>query len=502
MSYLTNLSRRTFLQRSAAIASTFAMGSIIPLELTAKGLSTPKKKSVKSGFFPEDFWWGAATAAYQVEGAVNEDGRGQSIWDTFSHTAGRTFNGDTGDVACNQYQLFESDIKLMAELGIKHYRFSISWSRILPDGRGQVNEKGMDYYRRLIDTLLKYGIEPHATLYHWDLPQALQNRYLGWQSREIVGDFADYATVVVKRLGDRVQHWMTLNEISSMTYNGYGVKNKPIHAPGLMLNSRKEFLQIIHNALLAHGACCQAIRAASPGKSFVSIAENFNSYVPVIETFENIIASRKAFLRDEKNGGIIMPVLTGNYSETWLADCGADAPTIAGGDMKLIGQPLDELGYNCYSGVYVATADNEKGFEAIPFNSRYPKGNVYWLNILPESIYWGVRHISETAGCPNLPIFISENGLADGTVLTAKGELNDIDRVMYYRSYLTQVHRAVAEGFPLIGYFPWSLLDNYEWADGYSSRFGMVYVDYATQKRIPKLSYHWYQQVIKNSRVM
>lgn len=501
MSSTKKLSRRSFINKSAALATTLALGANIPLDLSAKQ-TINVKKPINPIMFPDDFWWGAATAAFQVEGATNEDGRGKSIWDTFSHTPGRILNADTADVACDQYHLFEKDIKLMSDLGIKHYRFSISWSRVMPDGRGSVNEKGMDYYRRLVDSLLKNGITPHITLYHWDLPQTLQDKYNGWQSRQIVGDFSDYATAIVSRLGDKVEHWMTLNEIASMTYNGYGVKNSPIHAPGLILNSRKDLLQIVHHALLAHGAGCQAIRAASPRKCSVAIAENFNSYVPVIETPENIIAAQKAFIRDEKNGGIILPILTGKYSESWLSDCGADAPTIANGDMNLIHQPLDKLGYNCYSGIYVAAANNDRGYETMPFNANYPKGNVNWLNILPESIYWGIRHIGQTAGCPTLPIFISENGLADGTSLTAKGTLNDIDRIMYFRSYLTQVHRAVAEGLPIVGYFPWSLLDNFEWADGYSSRFGMVYVDYATQKRIPKLSYHWYQQVINNNRVM
>jgi beta-glucosidase len=405
-------------------------------------------------------------------------------------------------VACDQYHRYEEDIQLMAALGVKHYRFSISWPRVMPNGTGKVNEKGVDYYNRLVDTLLKHGIMPHPTLYHWDLPQALQDKYLGWQSREIVGDFGDYATMIVKRLGDRVQHWMTLNEISSMTFNSYSVTRKPIHAPALILNSKKEFNNTVHNALLAHGTACQAIRAASPQKCFVAAAENFTSYVPVIETPENIEAARLAFMRDDRNGAIIMPILTGQYPEKWLEDVGENAPDIKDGDMKLIGQPLDELGFNCYSGMYVQAAENKTGFRVIPFSKKYPKGNMHWLNIVPESIYWGVRMVTDAADQKKLPIFISENGYADGVDANAEGYVEDVDRIFYYRGYLAQLLRAVNDGYPVTGYFPWSLMDNFEWADGYSRRFGMVHVNYETLKRTPKLSYYWYQQVIKNLRIM
>lgn len=504
MDELSKISRRSFLGKSALATAALTFGSNIPNLLAAKP-NKPTAANSKSKLldcFPADFWWGGATAAYQVEGAANEDGRGASIWDTLSHTPGATINGDTGDVACDQYHRYESDIKMMAALGIKHYRFSISWTRVMPSGRGQVNEKGVDYYNRLVDTLLKHGIMPHPTLYHWDLPQALQDKYAGWQSREVVGDFSDYATMIVKRLGDRVQHWMTLNEISSMTFNSYGVKRKPIHAPAIMLNSQKDFNNTVHNALLAHGAACQAIRAASSQKCFVAAAENFTSYIPVFDSPENIEAARLAFMRDDRNGAIIMPILTGKYPEKWLEDAGSSAPDIMAGDMKLIGQPLDELGFNCYSGMYAQAADNKTGFRVIPFSKKYPKGNMHWLNIVPEAIYWGVRMVTDAAGKKNLPIFISENGYADGVEANADGYVEDIDRIFYYRQYLTQLQRAVNEGYPVKGYFPWSLMDNFEWSDGYSRRFGMVHVDYKTQVRTPKLSYYWYKEVVKNNRVM
>jgi len=495
-----HLSRRSFIGTAVAASATLAAGGAMASPVAA---DLPRSKSPSEpGLFPKDFWWGSATAAYQVEGAASEDGRGPSIWDTFSHTPGMTDGGDTGDVACDQYHRYEEDAKLMADLGVKHYRFSISWPRILPEGRGAVNEKGVDYYRRLVDALRQHGITPHATLFHWDLPQALQDRYAGWQSREVAKDFGDYATATVKRLGDRITNWMTINETSSFAIGGYGVGKAGNKAPGITLPTEKARWQVVHNALLAHGTACQAIRAASPGRCNIATAEDFSSYVPMAETPENIAAARRGFTRDNRNGAILMPILTGRYDEGWLEDHRASAPDIADGDMKLIGQPLDALGFNCYTGTYVRAADNPKGYEVMPMFEGYPKGNMPWLNILPDAIYWGIRLVSEAAGKKNLPIFISENGCADGASPAADELVRDTDRIMYYRAYLRQVQRAVSEGFPVIGYFPWSLLDNFEWTCGYSKRFGMVRVNFQTQKRTPKLSYRWYQEVIRQNRVV
>lgn len=446
--------------------------------------------------FPEDFWWGSATAAYQVEGAANEGGRGLSIWDTFSHTPGKTWNSDTGDVACDQYHRFPEDVRLMAELGVKHYRFSISWSRILPQGTGTVNEDGVDYYRRLSDELLAHGITPHATLYHWDLPQALEDAYGGWRNRKIVDDFACYASETVRCLGDRITHWMTLNEIESFVGLGWDVGRPGSNAPGGILGNLLERAQIYHHALLAHGAACQAIRAASPKPCFVSIAENFHSFVPIIETAENIEAAKRAFMRESPNSRVLIPLLTGNYPAQWLTEM----PEVQDGDMELIAQPLDGLGFNCYTGSYVRAADNSKGYEILPFSENYPKGNMPWLNIVPESIYWGIRLVNGIVG--KIPVFITENGIADGVEPLPTGEVLDLDRIMYYRAYLSQVRRAMEEGYPVLGYFSWSLLDNFEWAYGYSKRFGMIRVDFETLKRTPKLSYRWYQEVIRQNRVV
>jgi len=494
-----NISRRSFLGAASVATAVLAAARAVPSALAAPAARV--QENLEPGTFPKDFWWGCATAAYQVEGATNEDGRAPSIWDTFSREPGRTENGDTGDVASDQYHRYEEDAKLMAGLGVRHYRLSLSWSRILPQGRGAVNEKGLDYYRRLADALAKHGITPHATLYHWDIPQALQDRYAGWQSREVVKDFGDYATLVAKRLGDRITHWMTLNEIASFACGGYAVGRTAHHAPGIALKTKKEHRQVVHHALLAHGTACQALRAAAPGACHVAVAENYTSYVPAIETPENIEAARRAFTR-ENNGAILVPLLTGRYDEKWLEDHRAEAPDLADGDEKLIGQPLDALGFNCYSGQYVRAADNPKGYDILPTFEGYPKGNMPWLNIVPESIYWGIRLVGEVAGQKSLPIFISENGCADGCEPNARGEVLDTDRVMYCRAYLRQLQRAIAEGYPVVGYFPWSLLDNFEWACGYTKRFGLIRVDYKTQTRTPKLSYSWYKEVIRQNRVV
>lgn len=451
--------------------------------------------------FPPDFWWGISTASYQIEGAVKEDGRGTSIWDTFSHLPGRVANNDNGDVACDHYHRFADDVKLMAELGVKHYRFSIAWPRILPEGRGRVNEKGVDFYRRLVDELLNHGITPHATLYHWDLPQALQDAYAGWQSREIIRDFGGYAEVVVKRLGDRIKHWMTLNEICTFVELGWDVGKPGLHAPSVTIRNEAERSQIYHHTLLAHGTACQVIRATSPGPCHVSIAENYEAVVPVIENAVHIEAARRAFLRG-RNGRVLVPLLTGAYDPDWLADHASAAPRIEDGDMELIAQPLDGLGFNCYSGHYVQAAENPKGYEVLVPFERYPKVNMPWLNLVPESIYWGIRLVSEAVGKRDLPVFITENGCADGADPDVNGYVLDTDRVMYYRAYLRQVHRAYAEGYPVAGYLPWSFMDNFEWYDGYTKRFGMVRVDYETLRRIPKLSYRWYQNVVREGRVM
>jgi beta-glucosidase len=495
--YGTN--RRTFLTQTAGLAALAAAATSVPGSIAR---ANPIMRVPDQNSFPKDFYWGAATAAYQIEGAAAEDGRKPSVWDTFSHTPGRVKNGDTGDVACDHYHRFEDDVELMADLGIKHYRFSISWPRVMPGGRGAVNERGVEFYSRLTDTLLEHGITPHATLFHWDSPQALEDLYGSWRSRDMAKDFADYCTQVVKRLGDRITNWMTINEIFCFTYMGYGVNEVPPHAPGTVVKSRKEVLQTVHHALLAHGLGCEAIRAATPKPAQVSLVVNYDAFVPVVETPENIEAAKRAFVAEEHNGTVLVPALTGQYNPVTLATLGANAPDIQAGDMKIIGQPLDLLGYNIYTGSYVRAADNARGYEVLPLPREYPKIYMPWLNFVPESLYWGVRMITDALGKKNLPIVISENGCATDDEMTGAGEVLDLTRVMYQRSYLRNAQRAAAEGYPLKGYFHWSLMDNFEWSWGYTRRFGMTYVDFKTQKRTPKQSFHWYQKAMQENRIV
>lgn len=452
--------------------------------------------------FPQKFQWGVATAAYQIEGAATVDGRRPSVWDTFSATPGKVLNGDTGAIACDHYHRYKEDIQLMAALGVQHYRLSIAWPRIVPEGRGAVNQAGIDFYQRLIDCLRHHNITPHVTLFHWDSPQALEERYGSWRSREMAQDFADYVTVVVSHLGDRVTHWMTLNEIACFTHMGYDVGTNPPHAPGTRVSSRKQVWQTSHHALLAHGLGCQAIRAASPGPCSVALVDNVSVTVPIVESPEHIAAAQTALHTCGANGGILFPALTGAYSPLLLKQLGADAPELQAGDLETIHQPLDAFGLNIYTGNYVRAVNQGQGYEFLGLSDAYPRLNMPWLWMVPEALYWGVRHLRETLGRSDLPVFITENGCAAQDTLTAQGEVLDLDRILYLRQYLKAAHRCVSEGYPLQGYFLWSFLDNFEWAWGYDRRFGITYVDYATQQRIPKASFHWYAECIRRNRVV
>jgi beta-glucosidase len=493
---MTGHSRRRFLGLAGASAAALFTGGCRRQE----GPVAPAESVAEKFRFPADFQWGTATAACQIEGAASLHGKGESIWDTFSRKQGAIDGGDTPAVACNFYHRFPEDVKLMRELGVKHFRFSISWPRVLPEGTGPVNAKGLDFYKRLVDTLLSAGITPHATLYHWDLPQALQDSYAGWQDRRVVEDFGVYAALMGRELGDRVRDWMTLNEISSFTRLSYGVGKPGQMAPGLSLATERDVNQVVHHALLAHGTACQALRASCPKPPRISIAENYSPFVPVVENVSSVEAACRAFRRE--NGGILIPILTGNYDPGWIDDHRDALPEIRPGDMEIIHQPLDALGSNCYTGRYVRPSGTAKGYELIPWSPKYPVAGTSWLHIVPESIYWAVRLVGEAVGRKDLPIFISENGCADSCDADAAGLVADVDRIMYYRAYLSQLRRAVAEGFPVSGYFPWSLLDNFEWSRGYSQRFGLVRVDYATQKRTPKLSFGWYREVIRTRRIV
>jgi len=471
----------------------FAKGAAVSAATAYAGLSLPRLALGQSAAltYPKSFLWGCATAAYQVEGGAKEDGRGPSIWDTFSHTPGKTYHGETGDVADDTYHLYKDDVQLLKGLGVSIYRMSISWSRVFPEGKGEPNAKGLDYYNRVVDELLANHITPYVTLFHWDLPQALDG---GWQNRDTPKAFADYAAYVTKKLGDRVNHWMTTNEFVCFTDLGYGVGQ---FAPGLKLPAA-QVNQVRHHGILAHGLGVQAIRANTPSGTQVGLAENATVFVPVIETPEHIEAARKATRLG--NAQFLTALMEGQYPDQYLQHEGANAPKVEPGDMKAIGSPLDFVGLNIYVPLYARADDSPLGFAVEPMPSSYPRMFSPWLALGPECIYWGVRNVCDLWKPKG--IYITENGTSSDDQVNASGHIEDVDRVMYLRNHLTHLHRAVSEGYPVKGYFLWSLMDNFEWADGYSKRFGIHYVDFKTLKRTPKLSAEWYKDVIAKNTVL
>ena len=487
------VSRRTF----GRLLTAGAAATTLPALAASAQPDQNAVPAAGSGKFPEGFLWGSATASYQVEGAVKEDGRGQSIWDTFSHTPGKTHNGDTGDVADDDYHRYREDIAIMKELGLKTCRFSIAWPRIFPEGTGKPNPKGLDHYQRFVDELHNAGIEPFCTLYHWDLPQALEDKG-GWQNRATSEAFAAYCGYTAGKLSDRISHFMTTNEIETFTDLGY--KNGT-HAPGLQLDP-KAFAQVCHNAVLGHGLAVQAIRAQAKAGTQVGLAENISSTVPAIATDEHIRAGRTAI--QEENARYMNVIQTGKYTDAYLKKLGPNAPQFTDADLKAISSPLDFVGINVYTPTYVMAAPgSDLGYQVVPFPTSYPHMFSDWLHIGPEALYWGPKLAHEVWGIKT--IYITENGASSDDKLTpdAQGNMQvlDTDRTMYLRNYLTQLHRGVSEGVPDKGYFLWSLLDNYEWADGYEKRFGITYVDFQTQKRIPKLSSRFYKATIAANAV-
>lgn len=480
---MRSISRRQFGKTVAASAAAVAAGLSWPVELAGQtGLDSPA--------FPRGFVWGCATSAYQIEGAVHADRRGPSVWDVFAHRSGTTYQGQTGDVADDSYHLYKQDVRLLHNLGARGYRFSISWSRIFPQGAGQPNTLGIDYYQRLVDELLANGIEPYVTLFHWDLPQALPD---GWQTRDTAQAFADYAAYVSRHLGDRVRHFMTTNEFICFTDEGYLTGR---FAPGLKLPPA-QVNQIRHHGLLAHGLGAQAIRAHAPSTVRVGLAENPKVFVPVIADAHHIEAARRA--TREENAPFLTTVLEGNYPASYLEKQGANAPHGTPDEMKAIATPLDFVGLNVYQPNYVRAADNPRGYELVPPPASFPHMASPWITVGPECIYWAVRNVCDL--WHPAEVYITENGCSSDDVVTAAGQIEDTDRVMFLRNNLFHLQRA-AEKYPVKGYFLWSLLDNFEWADGFSKRFGIHYVDFSTQKRIPKLSAEWYRKVIAQNQVV
>ncbi|MCW3846314.1 GH1 family beta-glucosidase [Sphingomonas sp. LB-2] len=441
--------------------------------------------------FPQDFKWGCATASYQVEGAATEDGRGPTNWDVFSHTPGKVHDGDTGDVANDSYHRYKEDHQLLKNLGVDMYRMSIAWSRIFPEGRGKPNQKGVDHYKAVLDDLLEQGIDPYVTMFHWDYPSALPG---GWQNRDTSYAFADYAGYMAGQIGDRVQHFMTTNEIRCFTDLSH---KQGLHAPGLKLGD-KDANQVRHHGVLAHGLAVQAIRAKVPARTQIGLAENPTFYVPVMNTPEHIAAARTA-TRDA-NAMFLGVIMEGKYIDSYVRSEGANMPVIKDGDLKIISSPLDFVGLNCYQPNYArADANAASGYKLLPHPTSAPRMASPWLYVGPEVLYWAVRTVTELYG-PKA-IYITENGCSSDDKLV-DGRVEDTDRLMYLRNYIGELQRAVAEGYPAVGYFLWSLMDNFEWADGYSKRFGIHYVDFQTQKRTPKLSAEWYKELIKRKAML
>ncbi|MEU1149593.1 GH1 family beta-glucosidase [Streptomyces sp. NPDC005863] len=464
--------------------------------------------------FPPGFLWGAATAAYQIEGAVREDGRTPSIWDTFSHTPGKVLGGDTGDVAVDHYHRWRDDVRLMADLGLSAYRFSVSWSRVQPTGRGPAVQRGLDFYRALVDELLAHGIQPMVTLYHWDLPQELEDAFPsgsaaggGWPERDTAHRFAEYAGIVAGALGDRVEMWSTLNEPWCSAFLGYG---SGVHAPGR--TDPAAALRAAHHLNLAHGLGAQALRDGLPGRARIGVSLNPSAVRPLTPSPADQDARRR--IDALANRVFTGPMLRGAYDDDLLADTAAitDWSFVGDNDLRIAHHPLDFLGINYYAPAVVSAApadavDRQRADgHGASSHSPWPGADEHVsFHRAPGELTamdWPVDPtglkdllLDYTAQAPGLPLYVTENGAAFDDVPGAGGQVHDPERIRYLHGHLTAVREAIAAGADVRGYYLWSLLDNFEWAYGYSKRFGAVYVDYATQARTPKSSAHWYAKV-------
>ncbi len=447
--------------------------------------------------FPPGFLWGASTSAYQIEGAVDEDGRGRSIWDTFSHTPGNVHGGDTGDIACDSYHRAEEDLALLSELGLGAYRFSIAWPRVQPTGRGAVNQPGLDYYRSLIDGLLARGIAPVATVYHWELPQELEDRG-GWANRDTAARFADYAQLLAQALGDEVAMWITLNEPQQAAHQGYRVGT---HAPG-----KTDFAlaaAATHHLLLGHGLAMEAMRGVLPGRIPIGISLDLH---PIRAAGDDALDAAAA-VDAETNRIFLEPVLHGAYPAGARADLLPAPALIEPGDMRAICAPIDFLGLNYYSPHYVRLGDwddprvGESPLAGHPGVVNYvppelPRTVMGWI-VEPDGLYDTLRALDREA--PRLPVYITENGCAVDDYVTPEGDINDLERIAYLEGHLDAAWRAIQDGVNLSGYFHWSLMDNFEWARGYHRRFGLYFVDFGTQRRLPKRSAAVYAQIARTN---
>lgn len=446
--------------------------------------------------FAKDFVWGAATSSYQIEGTGRDSGKGQNIWDVFTKEPGRVYEGHTGDIACDHYHRFREDVAYMKELGLKGYRFSIDWSRVLPEGTGKVNEKGIDFYNALIDELLEQGIEPYITLYHWELPYEIYKRG-GWMNPEIVEWFGQYARLVAERFSDRVKYFFTLNEPQCFV----GLEFlQGCHAPGVKAPLRDTF-EMAHNALKAHGRAVQMLRAYGKQNVQIGYAPTSGMCYPEKETPKDIEAARKALfaLPDDLSNWTWNvswwsdPVILGKYPEEGMKKYEKYLPVITDEDMKLISQPIDFYGQNIYNGRCIRMGTDGRP-EEVRRPAGFPKTATNWP-VTPEALYWGPKFLYERY---RKPIYITENGMACHDTVSQDGKVHDPNRIDFLARYLKNLKRA-AEEIDIRGYFQWSLMDNFEWDKGYAERFGIIYVDFETQERIWKDSAYWYRDLIRRN---
>ena len=445
--------------------------------------------------FPKNFIWGTATSSYQIEGAVTEDGKGRSIWDDFTRVPGKILDGSSGDVACDHYHRFREDVKLMAEMGIKNYRFSICWPRVLPEGTGRVNPAGIQFYSDLVDCLLAHGIRPFVTLFHWDLPSALHHKG-AWLNDEMPEWFAEYTRVVAQALGDRVKDYFTINEAQCVIGSSYVSCEL---APGIP-HTTPDIIRMTHNLLKAHGRAVQVLREVVPDAK-VGYAPCGSVAVPATDSPEDVEAARQQYFGVPDASTAIGwniswfsdPVCLGRYPEEGLRHYGQYLPDGWEQDMALIAQPLDFYAQNIYQGQLYRAGAN--GPEPVPFPVGQPRTAIGWP-VIPDCLYWGVKFLYERY---KLPILITENGMSCHDTVSLDGQVHDPNRIDFIHRYLLALKKAIDEGAEVQGYFYWSFWDNFEWAKGYQERFGLVHVNYQTQERIPKDSCRWYKTVMETN---
>ncbi len=442
--------------------------------------------------FPDNFIWGAIASAYQIEGAWNEDGKGQSIWDRYVRLPDRILNGDTGNTACNHYHLMPDDVNLMKEIGLLSYSFTMSWTRILPEGIGEINQKGLEFYDRLVDNLLEAGIKPKATLYHWDFPVLLQDRG-GWPNRDSIEWFGEYAAIAFNKLADRVDLWATHNEPWVAAFLGYGAG---IHAPGI--NDVTQAYQAAHHMLIAHAKAVEIYRAGNFGGE-IGLVLNLNHLIPGSEREEDLQATRRVY--DETHSLFLDPIFLGKYPENFFQWLGPNQPHIEAGDLEKLTGAADYLGINHYNSDKVYY-DHSGGWLRARLEAYSAPGWGYtqmgW-GINPAGLKAEVINIVNNYGHPKM--FLTENGCSAVDIPDENGFVNDLDRIRFLRAHLIALHEAIEDGANVQGYYVWSILDNFEWERGYSNKFGLVRVDFQSLKRIPKQSSYWYSNVIKNNTV-